>query len=226
MTQLNSSRAETVPGQCGQAVAEAILSVAVLSIISIGIAWIAQLQNEALSAAQTSRQAAFGQARGQTTTGARGTPGVLSASYGKSSSNVLPISNNGQARVLAKDWLLLNAETLTVWAQADKRRFLSFASQGKLELSSMVDRGLGIRRQTSLITGAGHASSDTAAQQRVATSTAGWLSAASLSMQAARQEKSRMHSVDAVWKRGALTHDWLTPWADLVPAERIGAKRR
>ena len=38
MKKLNSSRAETVCDQRGQAVAEAILSVAVLSIISIRIA--------------------------------------------------------------------------------------------------------------------------------------------------------------------------------------------
>ena len=90
----------------------------------------------------------------------------------------------------------------------------------------MVDRGLGIRRQTSLITGAGHASSDSTAQQCVAMSTVGWLSAASLSIQATRQEKITHAPRHAVWKRGALKNDWLTPWADLVPAERIGEKRR
>ena len=212
--------------QHGQAAAEAILTVALLSIISVGIAWVAQLQHEALAAAQTSRQAAFGEARGQASMGTRGLPGVLSAAYGKSSSNVLPISKNKQAQTLANDWLALKPETLTVWAQAGRRHFLSFFSGGTLRLSSMVDSSLGVRRQTSLITGAGHATSDANTQQRLATSATGWLSAASLSMQAAKQEKSRMQPVDAVWKRGVLTSDWLRPWADLVPAERIGAKRR
>lgn len=220
------SRTDRAANQYGQAVAESILVVALLSTIFIGIAWIAQLQQEALTAAQTSRQAAFAQARGQAVMGAQGIPGVVSASYGNDSSNVLPISRNSQARTLAKDWLALKPETLTVWAQDGKTRFLPSAPNGVLKLSSMVDEGIRIRRQTSLIVAAGHAASDRDAQQRISTSSAGWSSAAGLSGQAVKQENSRMRSVDAVWKRGELTSNWLMPWADLVPAERIGAKRR
>jgi len=80
---------------------------------------------------------------------------------------------------------------------------------------------LRINRSTSILTGAGYASSDMAVQQRVAHGASGWAQAAARSASAGREVAARMQAVDEAWARPHPDFDWLGAWQALVPADRL-----
>lgn len=78
-----------------------------------------------------------------------------------------------------------------------------------------------LRRHTSLLADAGHASDDQQAQWRIAMSRVAWGSAARGSLAVARQARAGLKNIDQGWARAMPNFDWLMPWSDLVPADRL-----
>jgi hypothetical protein len=78
-----------------------------------------------------------------------------------------------------------------------------------------------LSRHTAILADAGHASDDGQAQRRIAASHVAWGQAARASVAAARQTRARLRDMDAGWARAVPDIDWLTPWDDLVPVDRL-----
>jgi len=124
-----------------------------------------------------------------------------------------PGAGHAQAAMLRHEWQVGDDAMLqaTVLAQPHDVVSLLPAAPGSLR----------IVRSTSILTGAGHASSDTAAQQRVADGASGWAQAAARSSSAGREVAARMQAVDEAWARPHPDFDWLGAWQALVPADRL-----
>lgn len=84
---------------------------------------------------------------------------------------------------------------------------------------------LQVPRHTAILSGAGHAADDGAVSARIAGSAHAWRSAAARSERAGRQIAAALRGVDAPWGRPEPEFDWLQPWDDVVPADRLGARR-
>jgi len=78
-----------------------------------------------------------------------------------------------------------------------------------------------LERQTAILIGAGHASSDTRAQDRVADSVPAWQDSAMASYALGRRIASAMTGVDRAWNRGQPVFDWLRPWAGHIPGHHL-----
>ncbi|ALM83678.1 pilus assembly protein TadG-related protein [Bordetella sp. N] len=115
---------------------------------------------------------------------------------------------------LRRDWNMAHDGLLAVHAGAHAVR------QGEATGAGVL------RRHTALISGAGHATGDRAAQARIAGHRAAWRQAADRTRRAGRRVALALNRIDAGWGRSAPEFDWLTRWADLVPAERLRAARR
>jgi hypothetical protein len=74
-----------------------------------------------------------------------------------------------------------------------------------------------LERFTSIISNAGHASSDAQVQQRLAHSEQGWSSAANNSYALSERIHHAVAASDAAWKRPLATTEWLAGWAGEVP---------
>lgn len=81
-------------------------------------------------------------------------------------------------------------------------------------------------RYTTILSGAGHASSDLAAQQRVAESDLGWSGSALRSRQIGQRVQEKVQPLDRGWNRPEPMFDWLQPWAGRVQEEHLGVERR
>jgi len=193
----------------GQAMVEAVLAIALLALFMHGMATVGALQFNGLAAAQLSRHAAFAAARGQTDL-----PHARTATVSEGPVQWLDASaqaGDPQAVALARDWLRADPRLRTAQATVHPPSAAAFARR---DSPASV---LAIRRHTTLAANAGHASSDTAAAQRIEASAAGWADAARRSRDAAQALRRRMQPVDAPWGRGDWSVDWLGPWADLAP---------
>lgn len=78
-----------------------------------------------------------------------------------------------------------------------------------------------LRRHTSLLTDAGHASSDSSVQLTLQGSETAWSHSANVSYALGKKIHSVMRPVDSGWARPAPVFDWLGPWAGRVPERRL-----
>jgi hypothetical protein len=124
-----------------------------------------------------------------------------------------PGAGHAAAAVLRREWQVGDDAMLKATVAAQPRNVVS---QGPATPGS-----LRIARSTSILTGAGHASSDVAVQQRVAQGASGWTQAAARSISAGREVAARMQGVDDAWARPRPDFDWLGSWHALVPADRL-----
>lgn len=115
--------------------------------------------------------------------------------------------------------------TAQVRVQAGKARPapLDVASSGRMPHGSGVRAYLGtapvIRRHVAIVTGAGHAATDSLAAFRLGESALAWASAYRLSGDAASRVNTAVAATDAAWDRPDLQTDWLLPWHRDVPQD-------
>lgn len=199
--------------QRGQAAAEASLALLVLVPMLVGIGWLGKLQYSALAMAQTSRKVAFASAQGQTPDKLR------SSSHTVYSTNHwrVPAVGNGHAVAasLANDWLQTGRSLLRVQASENA------LTPSVFDTPHGVGKRLSVHRSTSILTGAGHALGDSATQKRIGESVAGWSIAMSKSRSQTIRLRGQLRRVDLPWQRGEVSVDWLGPWDDLIPTERL-----
>lgn len=74
-----------------------------------------------------------------------------------------------------------------------------------------------LRRATSILVNAGHASSDHEVQARTQNSALAWANAYRASQSVGQTIASRADGVDEAWGRDAPTFEWLQPWSGQVP---------
>src|SRR5690606_28392694 len=78
-----------------------------------------------------------------------------------------------------------------------------------------------LERFTSIISNAGHASSDAQVQQRLAQSELGWSSAATSSYALSERIHHGVAASDSAWERPLATIEWLAEWAGEVPGHLL-----
>jgi len=237
--------------QSGQAALEAMISALALAVLWVGIAWLGRIQDIALQASHAARYSAFMASRDDTVaatnqvrtgffagignqwsdlrgnalqtsvyqtisaTLTRGKPIAFDAQAGGSDSNSIQ---------LRKDWGIadqgvLSAQVSLVPRNIDKP---SGGKESLLKLAQFDAAYPRITRHTAILTGAGHAGSDSLTAERIARSDLGWSGPADSSFRAGRRIASVASQVDAAWNRPAPVFDWLGPWADQVPAQHLG----
>jgi len=127
-----------------------------------------------------------------------------------------PGQQDAAARALRHDWQIEDRGIVFATVAVHPRNVLNAPQWHEPHLR--------IERHTAILAGAGHAMSDQEGQHRIARGTAGWSRAAETSIRAGRTIADAMQAVDAGWHRPSPELDWLSPWAGLVPADRL--KRR
>lgn len=192
--------------QRGQALAEALLMLPVLTLAFLGVAWVGKLQFTAQEVAQASRKAAM--------SAAVGAPLVAPWTH-------VALAAHDQA--VATTMTSGNAGLQAEWFGADLRR-LSVTARSTLTGARPWDAAR-IQRSTSVAMGAGHAYGDDDARRRIGAAPTAWGQAAKHSLSLARSVGGLTASVDAPWRRPAISLDWLSPWTDVVPADRLGKRR-
>lgn len=204
--------------QIGQGTVEAVLAAAALAGLACAIAWIGRLQFQALEVSQAGRLAAFTAARAPAA--ARAGHGMsVSVSRTSSSSRTAAGGDDAVGRRLALDWL--RVDDGLVAAQARRR----VAPDVGWEVFGGVAAPTSLLRHTAVAIGAGHAESDAHTQQRLTASQAGWARTAGASRRLSNALQSRVGNLDAAWGGRRPDDDWVSAWADLVPAARIAGKR-
>lgn len=186
--------------QRGQALPEMLVLTGTLALLWLGVQQLSESRMAVLETAQASRRWAFALARAETPPLADQGLGlsVLTPAQARDSA----VSPSGQA--LVSEWLALPAHWAAVRAHA----------------------GQGMpARQTVVAAGAGHASDARTAQQRLGRSAHGWGHAAEDSLRQARTLDLALRRLDRPWGQRRVHTDWLTPWADVVPAGQPGRRR-
>lgn len=236
--------------QRGQAVVESLLGLAVLAILLMLLAMVDRLQDLALRAAHASRFMAMSLVQGRdvsaidvslrrrffdpaqhrwvTRHGLSMTQG--GRRVGLSSSSLPPTSamQVGQSRIGPLRQELLAADSGIVVARVriapqlgPVDRQSAEASPSGLRLQAWDRMVLTLDRHTAMVANAGHAANDAAVADRLDAGEQAWRAAADRSRQAGRAVAQAMSRVDAPWGRPAPDFDWLRPWQDVVPADRL-----
>lgn len=232
--------------QDGQAVVEAMITLAVLMLVLTAVSWLGRYQDIALQASHASRYAAFATTRAQPQA-----PGAIWHDYfgapdhrwSDRRGRLLLESERQLAIQINRDEKLsplaqpgqMGADTKVLreqWSVADEgivdaRASVAFFSRGTYGVSREGLFGAGLRefdaayptlvRHTAILTGVGHASSAEHAQQRVGDSAQAWGDASSDSYRLANQIQTVMNPVDAGWGRARPAEEWLRAWIDVVP---------
>ncbi|WP_186332213.1 hypothetical protein [Bordetella genomosp. 13] len=203
--------------QRGQGVVEALLAAAALAACVHAIAWTARVQFHALEVSQAGRLAAFSAARARQA--AEGDGATQIRLYQPAADTASGLSADAVRGQLASQWQHLDGTLLAARAQRE------VAPSGGWDSAWRVAEPLVLHRHTALAEQAGHASSDTQAQQRLTESTAGWGHAADTSLGLSRTLRKRAGNVDAAWGGRKPGDDWVSDWADLAPADRITKRK-
>lgn len=244
MTQL-SARGYFQP-QSGQAIAEALITLALLLLVLTAVSWLGRYQDIALQASHASRYAAFTTARadthglqsiwhdyfggrfhrwsdrqGQLLLQSESQLAVQIDRGGVLATQAQPGQSAGNAQELREQWSVADEGIV------DARISVGFLSGNNAPASDagLFARGLRdfdaayptLTRHTSILSGAGHASGAAHAQQRVRESTLAWSDASDQSYRLSEQIQTVMNPVDAGWGRAEPDKDWLDAWSDLVP---------
>lgn len=237
----------------GQAALESLIVMFALIVLWAGISWLGRIQDLALQASHSSRYAAFAATRVDEieVSSTAFQPDFLSDSahqwrdqqgdpihvsvYRNSDVNLsrdVPMDGHRQIggadpRVaqLRKDWGSADKGVLSAQVSLIPFRDSTITAGQLLRLTYFDDVSPLIRRQTSILTGAAHSSSDTDTAIRIANSDLAWVQPAGNSYRIGRQIESVASRVDAAWGRPAPVFDWLKPWADQLPEHHIGSVR-
>ncbi|MYZ46087.1 hypothetical protein [Schauerella aestuarii] len=182
--------------QAGQAATEAVIVLALLSMLLAGSAYVGSGLAYLTHTQQQSREAAFRAARGEANVSASFdamAPQRTSAALERQAMGWLqPGGHGAAARTLRREWQLADTGIL---------------------------RAAVAQSRTALLTDAGHTADDAATQHRVAQSSAAWGRVYDRSSSLARTVGARMARTDAGWKRASSTVDWLQRWPDIVPTD-------
>lgn len=236
--------------QTGQAALEALICLLAMGVLWTGITWLGRIQDLALHANHAARFSAFMATRNDTeTTVAAVRTGVFRGSGNQWSDhrgaalqdsvyqniNVhvaygddMPAGKriggaDPRIRQLRDDWL--NAESGVLSAQVSLvPRGVSpdhVHEHSLLKLHQFDAAYPLIRRHTSILTGAGHASGDLSAADRITNSTLAWSGPTSQSYRLGRRVASVASNVDSGWRRPQPVFDWLHPWAGDVPSHHL-----
>lgn len=181
-------------GQRGQAMVEALLLLPILILMLLAIAWVGKTQYTALTLLQDSRAAAMLTAMGAEAHDVpRGVRLQLVAGAGE---------EEGQGE----------------WSAADARRVSAMSSA---DVSGGAGWGdVRLVRRIAVAAGAGNARDDDEVQRRIGAAMTMWNRAAANSVSLARVVAPVIEAVDAPWHRSSLSLDWLSSWADVVPADK------
>ncbi|MGE8681367.1 MAG: hypothetical protein ACN6PE_22350 [Achromobacter marplatensis] len=112
---------------------------------------------------------------------------------------------------LQDEWFGSDLQLLTVKAQ-------TVPTPGSGELAPSITR------LTRVAIGAGHAYGDADAQRRIGNAPTAWRQAEKASLAQARRVGALAQRMDGPWGRSAVSMDWLSAWADLVPSDRLGKR--
>lgn len=193
--------------QHGQAVIEALLMLPLMALLLWAVSGIGLLQFSAQQTTQVSRQAVMSGALGQPLVLLRAPVGMeLSGS-----AEVLRGAAPARASGLQDEWFGKAMKLLSVEARMQPRRADPLL-------------GLPVVRRISVASGAGYAHGDADAQRRVGAAPTSWLQAARHSLSEAARMQGPVERVDGPWGRPRLSLDWLSPWADVLPADRLGKR--
>lgn len=195
--------------QRGQALVESLLMLPVLMLAFLAVAWVGKLQFAAQEMAQASRKAAMSAAAGAPVASPQ-TRAAL-AGHDRALPGVAASAASGNARLQA-EWFGADLRLVSVIAQA------SLTGTGPWDAAR-------IQRRTSVAVGAGHAYGDDDARRRIGAAPTAWGRAANHSLSLARSVGGLASRVDAPWRRPSISQDWLSPWADVVPADRLDKRR-
>lgn len=225
-------------GSRGQALLEGLVGLVALVVVFWAIPVLGRYQDIALQAAHASRYAAFLAALGvpdseevSAMTGTAYFAGSARRWRTASGEDLVPFppavsvhrvpdamagqpgAGHAAAAVLRREWQVGDDAMLRATVAARPRDVVSYglAAPGLLRMA----------RSTSILTGAGHAASDIAVQQRVEQGASGWAEAAARSASAGREVAARMQAVDKAWARPHPEFDWLGSWQAMVPADRL-----
>lgn len=190
--------------QRGQALVEALVLLPVLILSFMAVAWLGQLLFTAQEAAVASRSAAMVAAVGG------GVP-ARSGSFVLARSSV----DAGVPRLapLQAEWLGAEARRVSVTAHAD---MAGVGPWGAVR----------IERRTRVAAGAGNAEGDDDVRRRIGAAEISWTRTAERSLSLARDIRGQGMVVDSPWGRPALSLDWLSSWADVVPAQGLARNGR
>lgn len=194
--------------QRGQAVVEALLMLPPLVLLLWAVPWIGGLQFAAQEMAQASRKAVMAGALGQPMQGLHAAGGMELSGGASPLLGIAP----PQVAALQDEWFgeglqLLSATVSTTRRDRDNAAWLRIA------------------RRTHVASGAGYAHGDADAQRRIGRAPTAWRGAESASLAQARRLKSVVDRLDGPWRRPGLSLDWLSEWADVVPADRLALRK-
>ncbi|QVQ29150.1 TadE/TadG family type IV pilus assembly protein [Achromobacter deleyi] len=194
--------------QHGQAVIEALLMLPLMGLLLWGVAGIGSLQFSAQQTTQASRKAVMSGALGQPLQALR-----PPADLGLSSDSVaLPGVATQRVSALQDEWFGTGLRMLSVEVRTQPR-------------AGDPSAWLPIARRISVASGAGYANGDADTQRRLGAARTGWRQAGQISLSEATRMQRPVERVDGPWGRPKLSLDWLSTWADVVPAERLGDRR-
>jgi hypothetical protein len=193
-----------IEAQRGQAVIEALAALALFGLLGTAVISVGRFQWQGLDASLATRSLAFRYALGDRASGS-------SHLHVGRANRAADFPGPGGIRAAAL------------------RRELGVEDRGMVRADAALrvsphrqhGDGLILRRHTAILADAGHADSDARVQQRIATSRTAWADAARSSRGAARQAAAQLKGIDRGWGRPAPEFDWLMPWEDLVPADRL-----
>lgn len=114
---------------------------------------------------------------------------------------------------LQAEWLGAEARRVSVTAHAD------VAGVGPWGAAR-------IERRTRVAAGAGNAEGDDDVRRRIDAAAISWAQTAERSLSLAREISGQVMVADSPWGRPALSLDWLSSWADVVPAEGLARNAR
>lgn len=236
--------------QRGQALVESLAALLGLAVLWVALHWLAHYQDAALSATHASRHAAFLASRGNLDDSVQAVAGPFftgsahrwtdrrsqeildpGTSVKRLGRRMPPLSELAQpgaglthAAALRRDWSLEDTGILRAEVSVDFKQ--SLGSQPDADPSLLQLRVFdlpypSLARSTSILTGAGHAVSDTDVQSRVAASSLAWSAAHAASRLAGSEVNLRAEGVEAGWGRAAAGFDWLQPWSGRVPGHLV-----
>ncbi|ADP15527.1 TadE-like family protein 2 [Achromobacter xylosoxidans A8] len=194
--------------QQGQALIEALLMLPLLALLLWAASWIGGLQFTAQEVAQASRKAAMAGALGQPSQNQHAPSGTALSRNASALPGIAP----AQVTALQDEWFGAELKLMTATASTARRDRDNAA-------------WLRIARRTHVASGAGYAHGDTDAQRRIGRAPTSWRRAESASLAEARRLKPVVDRLDGPWRRPGLSLDWLSEWADVVPADRLSNRK-
>lgn len=193
--------------QQGQAAVEALLLLPLMAVMVWAVSGIGSLQFAAQQMSQASRKAAMSSALGQPLPSSWSRASSVMTSQAKALRGIAPL----RVSALQDEWFGVGLQLLTVKAQ-------TMPTPGSGELAPSITR------LTQVAIGAGHAYGDADAQRRIGNAPTAWRQAEKASLAQARRVGTLARRMDGRWGRSAVSMDWLSAWADLVPSDRLGKR--